>query len=145
LTSGQNGTNLWRLTESDGSPATDPYGHIHGRRMTLTKPGIYRVGFKLFDTSANGAGGGPIHTPSEILIVYFQAGANLESVALEVDRARVRFSAPAGSTWQVETTDALGPQAKWTAIGSPVAGDDYFHEVDDTRPILNQRFYRIKD
>src|ERR1043165_4897884 len=54
------GTNIWRLTEADGSPGTDPYGHIHVRRWTLTKPGLYVLGLRLLDLSTNGSNGGPI-------------------------------------------------------------------------------------
>ncbi len=56
-----------------GTPGGDPYGHLHGRRFTTTTPGEYRVGFQLFDTSANGVGGGPIHTSSEVLTISFTA------------------------------------------------------------------------
>src|SRR5262245_2002143 len=30
LTSGQSGTNMWPVSESDGSAGSDPYGHFHG-------------------------------------------------------------------------------------------------------------------
>lgn len=56
-----------------GSAGADPYGHLHGRRFTVDKPGTYTVGFRLFDTSANGAGGGPIHGASETLQISFQS------------------------------------------------------------------------
>ncbi len=56
-----------------GTPGGDPFGHLHGRRFTATEPGEYEVGFKLFDLSANGTGGGPIHTPSEVLTIRFSA------------------------------------------------------------------------
>src|SRR4026208_1564028 len=74
---GETSTNLFRLTEADGSPGTDPYGHIHGRRMSATRPGIYAIGFQVFDTSINGVNGGPIHRPSDVLPVVFQAGINI--------------------------------------------------------------------
>src|SRR5262245_42533351 len=67
LGSGQTGTNSYNVTQTDGSPSADPFGHIHGRRFTATKPGIYTVAFQAFDASTNGAQGGPIHTPSEII------------------------------------------------------------------------------
>ncbi len=56
-----------------GTPGGDPYGHLHGRNFSATAPGVYTVGFQVFDTSVNGAGGGPIHTPSEVLLVRFEA------------------------------------------------------------------------
>jgi len=55
-----------------GTLGGDPYGHIHGRRFTVDMPGDYSVGFQAFDTSVNGTGGGPIHTPSDVLTIHFQ-------------------------------------------------------------------------
>ncbi len=69
-------TSLWALSDAStgaGAVGGDPYGHLHGRRFTATEPGLYTVEFKLFDTSINGAGGGPIHTPSEDLTIAFHA------------------------------------------------------------------------
>jgi len=69
-------TALWALSDASagaGLPGGDPYGHLHGRSFTATEPGTYTVQFKLFDTSINGAGGGPIHTPSEELTIRFNA------------------------------------------------------------------------
>jgi len=54
-----------------GIAGQDPFGHIHGRRFTTTVEGLYTVGFRVLDTSMNGAGGGSIHVPSEILYVNF--------------------------------------------------------------------------
>lgn len=65
---------LFPLSEGDGSPESDPFGHIHGRRFTATKPGVYTAWFRAFDTSVNGANGGPIHIPSEALPIRFLAG-----------------------------------------------------------------------
>ncbi len=56
-----------------GTAGGDPFGHLHGRRFTATEAGEYTVGFKLYDVSANGTGGGPIHTPSETLEIHFSA------------------------------------------------------------------------
>jgi hypothetical protein len=56
-----------------GSPGADPFGHIHGRRASATLPGDYIVSFQLFDTSANGASGGPIYGPSSLFEVDFRA------------------------------------------------------------------------
>lgn len=56
-----------------GTVGGDPFGHLHGRRFTATEPGLYTVEFKLFDTSINGVGGGPIHTPSDELAIQFNA------------------------------------------------------------------------
>lgn len=67
-----------------GTLGGDPYGHIHGRRFTVDMPGDYSVGFQAFDTSVNGANGGPIHTPSEVLTIRFQGVPEPGTVALLV-------------------------------------------------------------
>ena len=56
-----------------GQAGQDPFGHLHGRRFTTTEEGLYTVGFRAVATSVNGTGGGPIHTPSDIVYVNFQA------------------------------------------------------------------------
>jgi hypothetical protein len=69
-------TFTWDLSNpaTAGDPGEDPYGHLHGRRFTVTgAQGTYTVGFQIVDTSVNGAGGGPIHTPSETYYVEFNA------------------------------------------------------------------------
>ena len=144
LASGQTGTNMWALSQNDGSPGSDPYGHIHGRRQTVTKPGIYKVSFRLFDTSTNGVGGMPIHTPSDVITVCFQGGVNLQSLEPDVDHTHVRFSAPLGTNWQLQATSELGPNATWVNVGASAVGDDYFHEVEDDTPVQGNRFWRIK-
>src|ERR1043165_1241633 len=138
------GTNLWRLTEADGSPDTDPYGHIHGRRWTLTKPGIYKLGLRVVDLSTNGPAGGPIHTPSDILYTYAQAGVNIVWIEPHTNTTHVRFTAPLGTNWQVETSDSLTTDAIWTAVGDPVIGADAIREVADESPVVGNRFYRLK-
>lgn len=69
-------TGLWALSDASlgaGAPGADPYGHLHGRRFTATLPGLYEVSFRVFDLSGNGAGGGPIHTPSDVITLAFSA------------------------------------------------------------------------
>jgi hypothetical protein len=63
-----------------GQPGADPFGHIHGRRFTADKAGVYTVGFKAYDISTNGTAGSPIHTAAEILDIVFQAGYNLTTL-----------------------------------------------------------------
>ena len=65
-----------------GTAGADPFGHLHGRNFTATVPGESVVGFKLFDTSVNGAAGGAIHTSSEVLNVKFAAVPEPGVVAL---------------------------------------------------------------
>jgi hypothetical protein len=56
-----------------GQAGQDPAGHLHGRRFTASELGMYTVGFRAVDTSVNGAGGGSIHTASDIVYINFQA------------------------------------------------------------------------
>ena len=143
LACGTTGTNTWRVSENDGSPGSDPYGHIHGRRFTATRPGIYTVGFRAWDYSTNGVSGGPIHTPSPVLKIFFQAGDNIHSIEPDVDHTHVKFAARAGFSWQLQAATMLNPP-NWQAIGAPITGDDYFHEVTDDTAVESNRVYRIK-
>jgi hypothetical protein len=144
LASGSTGTNTFRISENDGSPDSDPYGHIHGRRFTATKPGIYTASFRAFDFSTNGASGGPLHTPSSLVSIYFQAGVNLKSIAPAGDQTRITFAAPVGKSWVVEASDSVAPNAIWTPISTPIVGDDYFHEIHANRPVTENSFYRTR-
>jgi hypothetical protein len=56
-----------------GTPTGDPFGHLHGRRFTATTEGDYIIGLQIFDTSANGVGGAPIHMPSDMFYMEFAA------------------------------------------------------------------------
>jgi hypothetical protein len=67
-----------------GAAGADPFGHIHSRRWTATSLGEYSVTFQLFDTSVNGAGGGPIHSASDLLTIRFSAVPEPETWALAV-------------------------------------------------------------
>jgi hypothetical protein len=145
LLCGETGTNSYNVTQTDGSPTADPYGHVHGRKFTATKPGIYTVAFQAYDDSTNGPAGGPIHTPSGVIEVRFQAGVNIESVEpdFEDGHVHVRFGATAGFMWQVEYSRQLGPQAEWFPVENPVSGNDYFFEKTHELSPGTQRFYRV--
>jgi hypothetical protein len=134
---------LFRLTEADGSPGSDPYGHIHGRRFTATKPGINKVTFVLRDTSTNGSSGGPIHKDSDPLSIYFQAGVTIQTIDFDANQASLRFGAPSGNTCQVEATTNIA-NSIWSPVGAAVTGDDYLHWVFDDQPSANQRFFRVR-
>lgn len=146
LAPGQAGTNLWVLSENDGSPGLDPYGHIHGRRFTATQAGLYKIGFTAVDTSTNGTGEGPIHTDSERVAVWFQAGVNIEEIEpdFEEGHVHVRFGARAGFTWQLEASSSPDPQSDWAPAGDPVVGSDVFVEVVHEGAPGAERYYRLK-
>ena len=143
LQPGESSTNLIRLTESDGSAGTDPYGHIHGRRFTATKPGIYKIGFQVFDTSVNGVNGGPIHTPSDVFPLVFQAGINISDIRKTGIVASVRYGSTANQIFTLEYTTDLA-QTNWLPVAPPKIGNDFFQVIDDPAAIDRSRFYRIK-
>lgn len=143
LASGGSSTNLFRMTESDGAPGADPYGHIHGRRFTATKPGIYKVAFRVFDTSTNGVSGGPIHSPSEALAIYFQAGINIASVTRTGVVATLRYGSVTNNLYTLEYKTNLN-DAVWFPAAEAQAGNDFFREVRDPEASNDHRFYRIR-
>ena len=140
---GQESTNLFRLTEADGSAGLDPYGHIHGRRFTATKPGMYRIGFKAWDTSTNGTDGSPIHLASDFLPIYFQAGVNVTHIAKTGLVTTVRYGSRVEQLFTLEYTTNLATSL-WLPAAGPKIGDDYFQTLEDPVSIDRQRFYRIR-
>jgi hypothetical protein len=144
VASGATGTNSFHVTQTDGSPGVDPFGHIHGRRLTVTKPGIYVIRLQAFDTSTNGLNSGPIHSPSPFIDIFFEGDVNVTLPELHQDYTRVHYAAPVGALWQIETSTSPGPNAEWTPLDEPIAGDDYFHPVVHGEPVHGNRFYRVK-
>jgi hypothetical protein len=145
LSSGGTGTNLYLLSENDGAPGSDPYGHIHGRRFTATKPGLYTVAFRAFDLSTNGVGGAPIHSPSEVLKIYFQAGVNITSVQKSDDAATVTFGARLNHNYVLQWSGNPSDPLSWMDGGDVVGGNDALASITDTSATNQARFYRIKD
>lgn len=141
ILSGATGTNSFDVSGTDGSPGVDPFGHIHGRQFTATKPGIYTVAFKAFDVSTNGESGGPIHSESEILKIYFQAGINIASIEKTGNEMAIRFGAVLDQTFYLESSDSIAA-TNWTTLNS-TGGDDHFQVLSDTAGAAN-RFYRIR-
>lgn len=139
----ETGTNLWHISENDGSPGSDPYGHIHGRNFTATKPGLYIIGFRFVDLSTNGIGGGALHVPSDIIPVAFQAGITLSAPAKLPNEFRVRVGAQLGRLHTLEYATNLAANATWTA-GASVSGDDHFRVLTDDNPAGEKRFYRVR-
>jgi hypothetical protein len=139
------GTNRFDVSDAllgAGSPGGDPFGHIHGRRLSATAPGLYTIGFKVFDVSTNGMGGAPLHQPSEVLYVYFQAGYTIASVKTRPQGVEVTFGTETNRLFQLEFQTVLNPSAHWTAVGT-VAGNDLLQTLIDPNPAGPARFYRI--
>ena len=137
-----NGTNRIALSESDGSPGSDPYGHIHGRTFTATQPGLYTLGCRILDTSTNGTGGGPIHTPSGLYYLYFQAGPTISSWTMSSNSFGITFGTTAGKTYYVESTsNLLAPN--WMTFAGPFPGNNYLQNVA-TNSGARQLFFRLR-
>jgi hypothetical protein len=136
------GTNMFALSDSDGSPGADPYGHIHGRTFTATQPGLYTLGCRILDTSANGTDGGPIHTPSELCYFYFQAGLTISPWESDSNTFGVTFGTTAGKTYYVESSASL-PATNWTTFAGPLAGDNHLHTAV-TNSSAPQLFFRLR-
>lgn len=138
------GTGSFALSENDGSAGLDPYGHIHGRRFSVDRPGLYTAGFVVVDTSANGPGGGPLHPPSDPVSFNFQAGTTIADLTLSADGTTARFGTDAGKTYFIEATDALAPTTVWTTVAGPVVGTDRLESASIPGPSGSARYFRLR-
>jgi hypothetical protein len=138
-----NGSNYLVLSENSGEPEADPYGHIHGREFTTSAPGTYIVGFRLIDLSSNGDAGGPIHAPSDVLPVRFQASLRIEEVRVLTNRVTVSFRSPPGISNQLETATSM-TSTDWLPMAAPLRGNNNLQTVTDTNTPAGQQFYRIR-
>jgi hypothetical protein len=143
-------TNQFNLSQGVTTPdGPDPFGHIHGRRFTADKPGLYTVGFQLVDTSTNGVNGGPIHIPSNPTnYFYFQAGVYIDSFVKTNNIATVQYGARSFYNYYLQANTNLAG-ANWftiatniTTIGPDGAHSD-LHYLSDTNATGSARFYRV--
>ncbi len=132
------------LSEADGTPGSDPAGHIHGRRFTVTTPGLYTVGFRLQDTTINGSSRGPIHRPSERFPIHMQAGLTVAWLEHDTNGVVITFATKAGRSYFVETTDDPAATSTWQTLTGPLAGNDRLQRVHDPSPMVARRFYRLR-
>lgn len=139
---------MFDLTASEkwegASPMADPFGHIHGRRFSVNKPGLYTVSLRLIDGSTNGIDGNPIHRPSDLLSVNFEAVLSVGSILRTGTVNRVSFKAEPGMRYDLMETDNLGSNANWRWSGTGSWGTNAYINVDV--PILSSgsRFYRLR-
>jgi hypothetical protein len=139
-----NGTNSILISENNGEPGADPYGHIHGRHYTATTPGLYVVTVQAYDGSSNGTGGDPIHTVSAPLQIYFQAGDLIDSVTSAAAQVNLGFAAKLGTDYYVEATTNLSPATNWETIAGPFTGDSHLQTVTDSDVSVPEKFYRLR-
>ncbi len=143
-----NGTNVIILSENNGQPGADPYGHIHGRAFTADVPGLYTVWTQLVDLSRNGPVGGPLHAPSQLYRFYFQAGTTISRVAQTNGSTVVTFGTQLSNaarrySYFLEAQSALDADSPWTTVAGPVTGNNRLQTLSEpiTEPL---RLYRLR-
>jgi hypothetical protein len=141
-----NGTNVLVISQNNGKPGTDPYGHIHGRAFTASAPGTYTVGFRVLDLSTNGPGGGPIHSPSDVLPIRFQAGLRIEAIQTLTNQVTISFRSPTAISNLLEKADTIASPLSphWQPAAPPVRGNNNLQITTDTNAPTAQRFYRLR-
>ena len=138
-----NGTNYFLVSENAGVAGSDPYGHIHAREFTTSSSGTYIVGFRVIDLSTNGTGGGPIQSPSDVLLVRFQAGMWIEAFQTFTNRVTASFRSLPGITNSLQATDSIesGP---WLTVAGPLRGSGNLQSLAETNVPSGHRYYRLR-
>ena len=117
-----------------------PFGHIHGRRFTANKPGLYTVGFQFIDTGHAGTDGGPIHTPSKTNYFFFQAGLYLDSIVKTNSVTTMKFGTRPYHNYDIQGNTDPGT-TNWTEVTGIIgANHSDMHLLSDTnataRPVF---------
>lgn len=143
-----NGTNAIVLSENNGQPGADPYGHIHGRAFTVDQPGLYSVWVQLVDISRNGPGGGALHTPSPVYRYHYQAGTTISRLERANSNVVVTFGTQLSNaarrySYYLEAHSAPGAEETWTTVAGPVTGNNRLQTMSD--PLAQPwRLYRLR-
>jgi hypothetical protein len=145
-----NGTNRIVLSQNSGASGEDPYGHCHGRLFTLNKPGLYMITFQLMDVSRNGPGGGPIHSPSQLYRMYFQAGVTIAEFTHSGNSIKVSFGTQRSNIarqyfYYLEANPVLDDPMQWTTVAGPVRGESNLQSLSELiAPNTAHRYYRLR-
>lgn len=138
-----NGTNYLVISENNGEPGADPYGHIHGREFTASALGTYIVGFRVIDISTNGVGGGPVQSPSDLLRVRFQAGLRIETIQIYTNRVTVSFRSPPAISNVLEASRSI-ESGTWLPVAGPLRGNHNLQFLTETNAPVANRYYRLR-
>ena len=138
-----NGTQSILLSQNAAEPSADPFGHIHGRGFSATKPGLYIVTVQAYDDSPNGTPSGAIHTPSILLPIYFQAGVTIAGFERDSNQVTVTFASRTGSSYYVQATGTPENSASWQDLVGPFTGN-LLQTATDANVNEVARFYRLR-
>lgn len=138
-----NSESWFLISENNGAPGSDPYGHIHGRAFTADRQGLYTVGFRLLDVSTNGPAGGPLHSPSQVLNLRMHAGPLIEQIQADPNGFRILFRSAPGVSNVLEFAD-LQTRFSWTPASAPLRGNSSPQMLIDTNPVSAGRIYRLR-
>jgi len=133
-----------RLSANEGHPGADPYGQVRGRLFTVDRAGLYRLGFRAVDVSTNGADSGPVHTPSDLYVMYLQAGLTVNSLVHQGAVATASFGGMPGTNFYLERAVRLGGSASWQAVAGPLRGMNRLQTLADFTAELGMHFYRVR-
>jgi hypothetical protein len=138
------GTNRIVVSQTQAAPTADPYGCVPGRLLAVSRPGLYCLGFRVVDTSTNGPGGVPIHTPSPLYYVYLQAGLTIASLSRQADSVAALFGGEPAKTFCLERSPTLGPSASWQTVAGPLAGTNRLQTLTDPTATGTRNFFRLR-
>jgi hypothetical protein len=142
---GQGGaTNRLRISQNNAVPGTDPFGQLAECRAGVSAAGLYCLGFRLVDVSANGPDGTPLHTPSEVYTVYLQAGLTLASLSRTPRQVVAAFGGEPGRTFYLERSSTLGDAGSWQPVAGPLSGTNRIQWLADGMPPNDHAFYRLR-
>ncbi|HYG36079.1 MAG TPA: hypothetical protein VEC99_14915 [Clostridia bacterium] len=132
------------LSQNKGEADADPYGFFQTRRLSVTQPGLYCLGFQVQDSSTNGLGGGPIHSASPVYCVYLQAGRILHALSRQESTVTALFGGEPGRTFFLERTSTLGPAAVWDTVAGPLAGTNRLQTLTSSAGTGSAGFFRLR-
>jgi hypothetical protein len=143
----RNGTNRFNVSAGFVDPDSgkkDPFGHLHNRRFTATKPGLYTVSFRAIDTSNAGADGGPTHSPSDVLTMYFQAGLTLNIKQTPTETILTYPAIARHFVYLDASTNLVEGNWKTITAFAPDNHSDFHVTNDPIDPAVPHKFYRLR-
>lgn len=130
----------------------DPFGHIHGRAWTATKPGDYTVGIRFIDRSTTRPGGGSWHTPSQTYLFKFQAGPSFQPTMTRNSGGSIALTWPSqmgvwsgfqnGMVFTIQRSQSMAAN-QWQTLGTVTGTTANTATFTDPSPLQGKAFYRL--